>query len=109
MTSPADEPGFVHVDCSACNAPDVWLQCDACKRRGGFTFGTDGFSCACGATYGHAVCLCGARVSVAHLRPVAFEKGPIGMGDLEIDWRKVAVLVTAGAGVVGSGLWWMLG
>ena len=109
MTSPADEPGFVQVGCPACGAADVWLQCDRCKRRSTFRLAEDGFSCACGATYDHAICMCKNRVPPAHLRHVPFEKGPVSMQDLEIDWRKVAVVGAAAAGIVGSGLWLMLG
>lgn len=109
MTSPADEPGFVHVSCSACGSPDVWLQCDQCKRRSAFSLHEDRFSCGCGASYTFAVCLCGSHVPTEHLRPVPFEKGPLSLRDLEVDWRKVAVLGAAAAGLVGSGIWLMLG
>lgn len=109
MTSPADEPGFVHVTCSSCESPDVWLQCERCRRRATFLLHEDRFTCTCGAGYDHAVCTCGASVPVEHLRPVPFEKGPLSLQDLEVDWRKVAVLSAAAASLMGSGLWLMFG
>lgn len=109
MTSPSDEPGFVHVSCPACAAPDVWLQCDQCRRRGNFLLEEESFTCTCGARYSFAVCLCGNRVPPEHLRPVPFEKGPVSLQDLELDWRKVAVLGVVAAGLLGSGAWLWFG
>lgn len=108
MTS-TDEPGFVQVSCPDCSNDELWLQCDRCSRRCGFSPLDDGFQCECGARYRFARCGCGAEVPPEHLRPVPFEKGPVSLADLVIDWRKVAVLGAAAAGLLGSGLWLLLG
>jgi hypothetical protein len=98
---------FVRVACPACSRGDVFLTCNACQRREGFTLEEARVVCACGAGYDHAVCVCGAKVPRAGLLAVPFEQGPVSLSDFELDPRKLA-LVGGLVLAVLAGLGWLL-
>lgn len=106
MSGP-DEPGFIQARCPACDGDDVWLTCEGCGKSDHFRL-AEQVRCRCGATYDHAVCTCGEPVPLAHLHFVPFEDGPLALADLEVDWRRVGVLlVVAGLLLVGGIAAWM--
>jgi hypothetical protein len=99
--------GFIRADCPKCKNPDVWLTCNACKKSDRFVLGPDAALCHCGATYAFATCTCGAEVPRANLVWVPFEKGPMALGEWEIDKKRVAGLVIALAGLIAlAAAWW---
>lgn len=66
-----------------------------------------GVRCRCGATYGHATCLCGASVPpTGALQFVRWEDGPKALADMEIAWGRVGVLAVVVVTSLGGGLWW---
>ena len=106
MTTLQDH-GVIRVHCDACASDDVWLKCDTCAKSANFLLGDEGFTCHCGASYGHAVCTCGARVGREGLAFVPFEEGPASLADFEISWPRVGILVASLAGI-GLGLWYFV-
>ncbi len=99
---------FLRVRCDTCGSSDNWTRCERCGRQSLFTLRADGFGCACGADYGHAICACGVSVAPGGLEAVPFEQGPLSWSDLELDRRKLAglgLVVVLGLGV----LWVLLG
>jgi hypothetical protein len=105
--TPSDD-GFIHVRCNACGNPDVWLKCEKCAKSDHFRLEGAGVRCACGASYGHATCLCGERVPPAgKLEFVAWDQGPKALADLEIAWGRVAGLAILALAAV-AGLAWAL-
>jgi hypothetical protein len=102
-----NDHGFIRVHCDTCANPDVWLKCDQCTKSTNFLLEEDRFRCHCGATYGHAVCTCGAQVGRQGLTFVPFDEGPLSLTDLSISWTRVAVLLTGLAGLAW-GIWYFI-
>jgi len=103
--SSLQDHGFIRVHCDTCANDDVWLKCESCAKSTNFLLGDDDVTCHCGATYGHAVCTCGARVGRPGLHFVRFEEGPVALTDFEVSWPRVALLV-AGLGGLALALWY---
>ena len=104
----SEEPGFIRVDCPSCGNDEQWLKCDECGESDHFSLAPDGFSCACGASYGHARCSCGESVPPRHLSAVPYDKGPLSLASLEVAWGRVALLGIALIAVVGGILYAVL-
>lgn len=101
------EPGFIRVECTACNSPDVWFKCNECGKSDYFTAGETQVSCRCGATYDSGVCTCGATVPFEQLVAVPATEGPLALADLEVAWGRVGLLVL-GLVAVASTLFFLL-
>jgi len=99
-----EDHGFIRVHCEKCTNADVWLKCENCAKSTNFLLDDKGVSCHCEATYSHAVCLCGERVDREGLTFVPFDKGPLSLTDFQVSWPRVAILMTAVAGI-GAGIW----
>jgi hypothetical protein len=105
---PLEKRGFIHVRCTACNNPEVWLKCQKCQKSDHFWLDESGVDCDCGSRYDHANCLCGQTVPKERLEFVPFEKGPKALADLEWDWRRIAIaaiVLVALLGLVSAGIW----
>ena len=96
-----DSRGFVRV--TAPNEADLWLTCQQCQRSDHFLV-TDVVRCSCGAQYDHTVTPAGTRVGMDNLTFVPFEQGPMSLADLELDPRRVAILLLVVLAIV-SWLW----
>lgn len=108
VTTPADPPplescGFVRVP----GDPPLWLKCESCGKSDHFWL-DGGVRCRCGARYAHAVRPDGAQVPAAQLAFVPFEKGPPALRDLELDPRRVAVLIAFVVTLVAALGFWLL-
>jgi hypothetical protein len=101
---PLEQRGFIHVRCTTCNNPEVWLRCQKCQKADHFWLEPAGVDCDCGSKYDHATCLCGNAVPKEQLTFVPFEKGPAALADLEWDWRRIAVLAAIAVAVVTAGV-----
>lgn len=102
-----DARGFVHVRCAACSRDDVWLRCESCEKSDHFLFDGSTVSCSCGATYGHATCLCGEQVPAERLTFTAFKDGPMALADLEIDPARVFMIVVVLGALISAGIWFL--
>lgn len=99
-TPPLERLGFVRVPPQGEQA-ETWLQCNACQKRERFWIDGARVHCACGAAYDHAA-VEGGRVSVSELSWVAFDKGPVQLSELELDWRRIAALALVLALALGG-------
>ncbi len=90
-TPPIDRLGFVRVPPQG-DQPETWLQCNACEKRERFWIEQERVRCSCGAVYDHAA-VDQTRVPVSELTWVPFDKGPVQLSELEVDWRRIAALV----------------
>jgi hypothetical protein len=90
-TPPIERLGFVRVPPQGVNA-ETWLQCNACQKRERFWIQEERVHCACGAAYDHAA-VEGGQVAVSELVWVPFDKGPVQLSELEVDWRRIVALL----------------
>jgi hypothetical protein len=88
---PIERLGFVRVPPQGESA-ETWLQCNACQKRERFWIEADRVRCSCGAAYDHAA-VDGGQVSVSDLSWVPFDKGPVELAEMELDWRRIAALL----------------
>ncbi|MCB9760008.1 MAG: hypothetical protein H6739_09265 [Alphaproteobacteria bacterium] len=113
MSTPAipdlDQRGFVKVACASCGRDDVWLRCDGCQKSDHFLFDGQVATCACGATYDHATCLCGETVPADRLAFTPFDQGPMALADLEWDPTRIVILAGIALLLVGGAAWLFLG
>lgn len=99
-TPPIERLGFVRVPAQGEKA-ETWLQCNTCQRRERFWIEEERVRCACGAAYDHAA-VEGGKVAVSELTWVPFDKGPVQLAELEVDWRRIAALLLVLALAVGG-------
>ena len=97
---PIERLGFVRVPPQGESA-ETWLKCNACQKRERFWIASDRVRCSCGAVYDHAA-VGEVQVSVSELRWVPFEKGPVELAEMELDWRRIAALLVLLALAAGS-------
>lgn len=99
-TPPLERLGFVRVPPQGGKA-ETWLQCNECQKRERFWIEGERVRCACGASYDHAA-VEGGNVPVSELSWVPFDKGPVQLSELEVDWRRIAALLLVLALAVGG-------
>ena len=95
MTANVDQLGFVHAHCE-CGRNDVWLTCNSCNKSDRFELSEAAVHCrseGCESEYAHATCTCGKTVPFDKLEWVPFEKGPMQLGDWELDPTRVGIAV----------------
>lgn len=97
---PLESCGFVRV------GDNLWMKCDGCGKSDHFWI--DGVvHCRCGKRYDHALRPDGAKVPVADLVFVPFEKGPVALRDMEWDPRRIVLLVGALV-LLALVVWWFI-
>ena len=102
--------GFVHVHCTSCNNKDVWLRCQTCNKADQFLLEAGTVYCQCDANYQFATCLCEVQVPPnGTLEFVPFEKGPITLADMEVDWTRVGVLGVVVLTILTGAAWFLFG
>ncbi|MFT5587368.1 MAG: hypothetical protein ACI9VR_004977 [Cognaticolwellia sp.] len=102
-TPPIDRLGFVRVPPQGGSA-ETWLQCNACQKRERFWIEADRVRCSCGAAYDHAA-VEQVQVPVSELSWVPFDKGPVQLAEMEVDWRRIGALLLVlalAAGVISA-------
>lgn len=102
---PLDACGFVRVPADT----ELWMTCEQCSKSDHFWLEDDAVRCRCGARYTHAVRPDQTKVPRADLVFVEFDKGPKQLADLEIDPRRLGVVVGVVLGLIGLAAWWVFG
>ncbi|MED5371364.1 MAG: hypothetical protein VX899_10150 [Myxococcota bacterium] len=97
-TPELDKLGFVRVP-AAPGRPEQWLQCNQCDKRERFWIAEQRVHCSCGAAYDHAA-VGEHQVPAAELQWVAFKDGPVSLSEVELDPKRIAVVVAILAALV---------
>ena len=87
---PLEDCGFIKVP--GPGGEPLWMTCEQCGKSDHFWL--DGaVLCRCGARYSHAVRPDGEEVALEQLALVPFKQGPVQLADLELDPKRVVLLV----------------
>jgi hypothetical protein len=101
---PLESCGFVRVPADT----ELWMRCDACEKSDHFWIEDEAVRCRCGARYSHALRPDGEQVALSELVFVEFDEGPKQLADLELDPKRLALLVGLLLAIAAGLTWWFI-